>query len=86
MNDCKLSIDCKISKLVLLYMIYSTYNFIFLVVDPPEIEYIDYVADIMTQPPKESESNTPTNEQKNKEQQQEAKRDEKPPITVTMRY
>lgn len=40
----------------------------------------------MTQPPKESESNTPTNEQKNKEQQQEAKRDEKPPITVTMRY
>ena len=48
-------------------------------VDPPELEYIEYVADSVTQIPKENQSsgNTPV---------QGDKRDEKPPIGITMKY
>ncbi|XP_062591912.1 dynein axonemal intermediate chain 7 homolog [Saccostrea cucullata] len=47
-------------------------------VDPPEIEYIDYVADSVTQMPKENQSsgNTPV---------QGEKRDDKPPIGIAMK-
>ncbi|XP_048780286.1 dynein axonemal intermediate chain 7 homolog isoform X2 [Ostrea edulis] len=47
-------------------------------VDPPEIEYIDYVADSITQLPKENQSsgNTPV---------QGEKRDDKPGIGITMK-
>ncbi|XP_033752163.1 LOW QUALITY PROTEIN: axonemal 84 kDa protein-like [Pecten maximus] len=56
-----------------------------LLVDPPEIQYMDYVADIALAPPSATENDTPTQEKKEKEQAQETKRDEKPPIGVTMK-
>ncbi|KAK3104097.1 hypothetical protein FSP39_024384 [Pinctada imbricata] len=43
-------------------------------VDPPEIQYMDYVADYLSQIPKENTSPT-----------QDQKRDEKPPIGITMK-
>ncbi|KAK3598788.1 hypothetical protein CHS0354_020899 [Potamilus streckersoni] len=51
-------------------------------VDPPEIEYIDYVADTAVMNPNK-EGHSPTQADKGKES--ETKRDEKPPIGVTMR-
>lgn len=47
-------------------------------VDPPEIQYIDYVADSVANAPKENQSsgNTPT---------QSEKRDEKPSIGISMK-
>ncbi|XP_021353310.1 axonemal 84 kDa protein-like isoform X3 [Mizuhopecten yessoensis] len=56
-----------------------------LLVDPPEIQYMDYIADIALAPPPATENDTPTQEKKEKEQAPETKRDEKPPIGVTMK-
>ncbi|KAL3842018.1 hypothetical protein ACJMK2_020090 [Sinanodonta woodiana] len=51
-------------------------------VDPPEIQYMDYVADTAVLIPNK-EGHSPTQADKGKET--ETKRDEKPPIGVTMR-
>lgn len=51
-------------------------------VDPPYIEFIDYVADNMN-PALNKEGQSPTQQEKDKGS--DAKRDEKPQIGVTMR-
>ena len=54
------------------------------VVDPPELEYMTYMADNVNPALMNKEGASPSQE-KEKEKSAEAKRDEKPPITVTMR-
>ena len=54
----------------------------FAVVDPPVIEYIEYVADNMN-PALNKDAQSPSQE---KDKGGDAKRDERPSIGVTMRY
>lgn len=55
-----------------------------MLVDPPELEYMSYIADSVNPALMNKEGASPSQE-KEKEKSQEAKRDEKPPIAVTMR-
>ena len=54
------------------------------VVDPPELEYMTYLADTVNPALLNKEGASP-NQDKDKEKSTEAKRDEKPPIGVLMR-
>ena len=68
----KILIRLRSCKLIFFYLR------IFIVVDPPEIQYMEYVSDSVATAPKENQSsgNTPT---------QAEKREDKPPIGVMMK-
>lgn len=62
---------------------YSACPFVLKVVDPPEINYLDYVADSVAASPillKEKDE-----KDKDKSQENEKKKDEKPAIGINMR-
>jgi hypothetical protein len=59
--------------------------YLFLVVEPPSIEHIEYIADTVNPALIQQENKEGENEEKEKAKEEGKKRDEKPPIGVSMK-